>query len=210
MFTGLIEYSGVVASVEQSADGAIIAFETPLAATLKPGDSVAVNGVCLTAKQPSASGFSADVMNETLSRTALGTLAPGDQVNLERPLAIGDRLDGHIVQGHVDAVGKVADVREAGFARIMRVVLPSGLARYVVAQGSITIDGVSLTVSAVNGDWLEVSLIPETRERTNLGEKATGDPVNLEVDVLAKYVERQISHRSCPPNDPPPNEPTNG
>lgn len=201
MFTGLIEHSGVVASVEQSTGGAVIAIETPLAATLEPGDSVAVNGVCLTATRPTGTIFSADVMNESLARTALGALAPGDQVNLELPLAVGDRLGGHIVQGHVDGVGEVSRLREAGFARVMRVTLPGGTARYVVERGSITIDGVSLTVSATGVDWLEVSLIPETRERTTLGEKAPGDPVNLEVDVLAKYVERLMDYRSGPPNE---------
>lgn len=201
MFTGLIEHSGVVASIEQSADGAVIAIETPFAATLGHGDSVAVNGVCLTATQPDGTSFSADVMNETLARTALGELAPGDGVNLELPLAVGDRLDGHIVQGHVDGVGEVAETREAGFSRAMRVTLPSGLARYVVEKGSITIDGVSLTVSATGDDWLEVSLIPETRERTTLGKMAPGDHVNLEVDVLAKYVERLMDYRSDPPTE---------
>ncbi len=190
MFTGLIENLGRVRAREQSDDGAVLEIETGLAAELAEGDSVAVNGVCLTARSAGDGVFSADVMNESLSRTSLGGLAAGDAVNLELPLAVGDRLGGHIVQGHVDGTGEVANAEPAGFSRVLRVGLPTGLARYVVEKGSVAVDGVSLTVSAVGDEWLEVSLIPETLERTTLGSIAPGRRVNIEVDVLAKYVER--------------------
>lgn len=196
MFTGLIEHSGTIAEVDQNAEGAVIEIATDLASTLKLGDSVAVNGVCLTATRLSDSSFSADVMNESLARTALGALGSGDPVNLELPLAVGDRLDGHIVQGHVDGVGEIIQSTEAGFSRVLRVRLPGALSKYVVEKGSITIDGVSLTVSAVGDDWLEVSLIPETLERTTLGTLQTGSHVNLEADILAKHVERLLHHPS--------------
>lgn len=192
MFTGLIESLGRVGGVERTSDGAVLTIETDFAAQLKQGDSVAVNGVCLTVRDPSATAFTADAMTETLERSSLGGLNTGDPVNLERPLTVGDRLDGHIVQGHVDGTGTVAAVTEAGFSRVLRVALPADLSRYVVQKGSITIDGVSLTVSGVADDWLEVSLIPETLERTNLGSVALGQRVNLEVDVLAKYVEKMM------------------
>lgn len=190
MFTGLIENLGSVRTREQTADGAVLVIESPFADGLGQGDSVAVNGVCLTARDPGEGAFRADVMNESLERSSLGQLQPGDAVNLELPLAVGDRLDGHIVQGHVDGTGEVASFEAAGFARVLRVALPGDIARYVVEKGSIAIDGVSLTVSGVGDDWLEVSLIPETLERTTLGSLAPGRRVNLEVDVLAKYVER--------------------
>lgn len=194
VFTGLIEHSGEVVAVDAAADGARIEIATDLAPALKLGDSVAVNGACLTAATLSEQSFIADVMNESLSRTALGALKPGDRVNLERPLAVGDRLDGHIVQGHVDGVGELAAQQDDGFSRVLRFALPDGLARYVVEKGSITIDGVSLTVSAVGKDFLEVSLIPETLERTTLGALQIGDRVNLEADILAKHVERLLQH----------------
>ncbi len=194
MFTGLIEHSGRVTDVNQNDDGAVIEIATDLAPQLKLGDSVAVNGVCLTATGLTGESFSADVMNESLARTALGALGSDDQVNLELPLAVGDRLDGHIVQGHVDGVGEVVQTTDEGFSRVVRVQVPAGLSRYVVEKGSITIDGVSLTVSAVGDDWLEVSLIPETLERTTLGTLQTGARVNLEADILAKHVERLLHH----------------
>lgn len=190
MFTGLIEHLGRVRERDDSAGGAVLTIESELAARLSEGDSVAVNGVCLTAREPADGAFRADVMNESLERSSLGALAGGDSVNLELPLAVGDRLDGHIVQGHVDAAAEVAAVTPDGFAQLLRVALPGELARYVVEKGSIAIDGVSLTVSGVGDDWLEVSLIPETLERTTLGSLSPGRQVNLEVDVLAKYVER--------------------
>ncbi len=194
MFTGLVENVGRVRSVERTDDGAAISIETALAAELAPGDSIAVNGVCLTARDPGEGAFSADAMNETLARTSLGALTKGDDVNLELPLAVGDRLGGHIVQGHVDGTGEVLAFEPAGFARVLRVALPDGLGRYVVEKGSVAIDGVSLTVSAVGDGWLAVSLIPETLERTTLGRAEPGRQVNLEVDVLAKYVERLVQH----------------
>lgn len=200
MFTGLIEHAGSVTSIDRTEAGAVIAIKTQLAPEIGPGDSIAVNGVCLTATRLTPDSFAADVMNESLDRTSLGALQPGSTVNLELPLAIGDRLDGHIVQGHIDGVGAVAATRDDGFSRVLRVTLPDGLARYVVEKGSIAIDGVSLTVSAVGDDWLEVSLIPETIERTTLGSLTTGDRVNLEVDILAKHVERLL--RPIPTPEP--------
>jgi riboflavin synthase len=186
MFTGLVADKGTVRSLR---DGRL-EVETALAGELAAGDSVAVNGVCLTAVTPSASSFAADVMPETLRRSSLGPLAAGSEVNLELPLRAGDRLGGHVVQGHVDAVGTVAGVREEGFSRVVRIAAEADLLRYVVEKGSIAVDGVSLTVSAVDGDAFEVSLIPETLERTTLGQAESGTTVNLEVDVLAKYVEK--------------------
>ena len=196
MFTGLIEHHGTVSKLDQSEKGATLEITTDLAPQLGLGDSVAVNGVCLTATALTDTSFSADVMNESLQRTALGALKADAGVNLELPLAVGDRLDGHIVQGHVDGVGEVASANDDGFSRTVRVTLPGGLARYVVEKGSITIDGVSLTVSAVGDDWLEVSLIPETLERTTLGGLQAGSKVNLEADILAKHVERLLTHPS--------------
>lgn len=196
MFTGLIEASGRVKAVDKDAAGARIQIACELASEIELGDSVAVNGVCLTATRVDGEGFSADVMNESLDRTALGELTEGRRVNLELPLAVGDRLDGHIVQGHVDAVGTVEKTEDAGFSRVVRVTTPDDLARYVVEKGSITIDGVSLTVSDVGDDWLEVSLIPETLQRTTLGDLREGSRVNLEADILAKHVERLLHHPS--------------
>lgn len=193
MFTGLVQGLGQVEKVEATDDGARLAIATPLAAELREGDSIAVNGVCLTAVAPLDRLFAADVMNETLRRSSLGALEPGSRVNLELPLRPHDRLGGHVVQGHVDGMGTVADVREDGFARVVRIAAPAELLRYVVAKGSIAIDGVSLTVAEVDEASLAVSLIPETLERTNLGSAVSGRPVNLEVDVLAKYVEKLVS-----------------
>jgi riboflavin synthase len=193
MFTGLVEATGTVAAVETLDAGSRLSVATPLAAELADGDSIAVNGVCLTARGATADSFSADVMAETLRRSSLGPLAAGDAVNLELALRAGARLGGHVVQGHVDGVGTVAATRDEGFARIVRVDAPASLLRYVVEKGSIAIDGVSLTVAAVDDDALEVSLIPETLERTTLGALAPGRTVNLEVDVLAKYVEKLVN-----------------
>lgn len=193
MFTGLIEHSGTVTAIDRGEAGAVIAIKTELAPSLGPGDSVAVNGVCLTATNLTPDSFSADVMNETLDRTSLSDLSAGAKVNLELPLAVGDRLDGHIVQGHVDGVGTVASVEDDGFARRIRVELPPELLRYVVDKGSITLSGVSLTAAELGESWAEVSLIPETLERTNLGDVAPGDRINVECDVVAKYVERLVA-----------------
>jgi riboflavin synthase len=199
MFTGLVAGTGVVESLERGADGVRLRVRAELAGELARGDSIAVNGVCLTAVDPDDQGFSADVMEETLRRSSLGPLAEGDEVNLELPLRAGDRLGGHMVQGHVDGTGSVEAVSEDGFARVVRIGAPSRLLRYVVEKGSIAVDGVSLTVSGVDGDGFEVSLIPETLERTTLGAAAPGRVVNLEVDVLAKYVEKQIRAHPAEP-----------
>ena len=190
MFTGLVAGTGTVDSLERDGDGMRLRVRSELAGELSAGDSIAVNGVCLTAVEPDAAGFSADVMSETLRRSSLGPLTSGDAVNLELPLRAGDRLGGHVVQGHVDGVGTVDSVRDEGFSRVVRVSAPAEALRYVVEKGSIAVDGVSLTVSAVDGEAFEVSLIPETLERTTLGEAEPGRMLNLEVDVLAKYVEK--------------------
>ena len=190
MFTGLVVGTGRVAAVDRSESGARIAIETPLVAELQTGDSIAVNGVCLSATSLHNGTFLADAMNETLSRTSLGGLAPGAEVNLELPLRAGDRLGGHMVQGHVDGLGRIERITEDGFARRVRVEAPADLLRYVIEKGSIAVDGVSLTVTDVDSRSFTVSLIPDTLQRTNLGRAAVGDRVNLEVDVLAKYVEK--------------------
>jgi riboflavin synthase len=190
VFTGLVAGTGTVESLERDGGGVRLRVRSELAGELGPGDSVAVNGVCLTAVAPDPEGFSADVMEETLRRSSLGPLATGDAVNLELPLRAGDRLGGHIVQGHVDGTGAIDSVREEGLSRVVRIAAPADLLRYVVEKGSIAVEGVSLTVSAVDEEAFEVSLIPETLERTTLGAAAPGRTVNLEVDVLAKYVEK--------------------
>jgi riboflavin synthase len=194
VFTGLVETTGTIVAIDRDEDGARLSVTAPLAAELADGDSVAVDGVCLTARAVERGSFAADVMRETLDRSSLGLLGEGDAVNLELPLRASDRLGGHVVQGHVDGVGEVESVGAQGFARLVRVAAPADLLRYVVEKGSIAVDGVSLTVSAVDADAFEVSLVPETLERTTLGAAAPGRRVNLEVDVLAKYVEKLMSH----------------
>jgi riboflavin synthase len=193
MFTGLVQDLGTVTAVDTTADGVRLAVRTGLAGELTLGDSVAVNGVCLTATSVTDEHFSADVMHETLRRSSLAEVAGGTQVNLELSLRASDRLGGHIVQGHVDGVGTVRDVTEDGFARVVTIAAPPELLRYVVEKGSIAVDGISLTVAGVGEDWFSISLIPETLERTNLGAAQAGQPVNLEVDVLAKYVEKLVA-----------------
>ena len=193
MFTGLVQDLGTVVAVDATADGVRLAVRSPLAGELSLGDSVAVNGVCLTATRVDGDEFATDVMNETLRRSALAEIASGASVNLELPLRASDRLGGHVVQGHVDGVGGIWDIREDGFSRVVTIGASPELLRYVVEKGSIAVDGVSLTVSALGEDWFAVSLIPETIERTSLGAAERGRPVNLEVDVLAKYVERLIA-----------------
>ena len=190
MFTGLVQRVGAVAGVERSDAGARITIETPLVAELSAGDSIAINGVCLTAVELNGGSFAAEAMNETLARSSLGDLAPDSEVNLELPLRATDRLGGHVVQGHVDGVGTIEQASEDGFARRIRVEAPADVLRYVVEKGSVAVDGVSLTVTGVDERSFTVSLIPETLQRTNLGEAVAGRRVNLEVDVLAKYVER--------------------
>ena len=189
MFTGLVADTGTIRAIH---DGRL-EVETALGAHLAEGDSVAVNGVCLTAVEPHTDGFAADVMPETLRRSSLGPLGPGAKVNLELPLRAGDRMGGHVVQGHVDGTGEVSEVREEGNSRVVRISAAPDLMRYVVEKGSIAVNGVSLTVVAVGEDWFSVSLIPETLERTTLGNAAPGAPVNLEVDVVAKYVEKLVA-----------------
>jgi riboflavin synthase len=192
VFTGLVETTGSIDSVEPDGQGARLRVSTSLAGELSEGDSVAVNGVCLTATRVEGGAFSADVMAETLRRSSLGPLQPGHEVNVELPLRAGDRMGGHVVQGHVDGVGTVESVAEQGFARSVRIAASPDLLRYVVEKGSIAIDGVSLTVAEIDDDGFSVSLIPETLERTTLGAVSPGRGVNLEVDVLAKYVEKLV------------------
>jgi riboflavin synthase len=193
MFTGIIEELGRVEAIETSGEGARLRISARLASDLGEGDSVAVNGACLTATSAGNGTFEADVMNQTLSLTTLGALEAGSPVNLELPLRPTDRLGGHAVQGHVDGTGDVVDVFDDGFAKRLRIELPEELRQYVVERGSVAIEGVSLTVSALTDAGLEVSLIPETLERTTLGSVEPGDRLNIECDVLARYVQRQMS-----------------
>jgi riboflavin synthase len=195
LFTGLVQGVGRVGAIDRSDAGARVVIETPLVSELNPGDSIAVNGVCLSAAALENGSFAADAMNETLNRTSLGDLAPGAEVNLELPLRAGDRMGGHVVQGHVDGVGRVVSVAEDGFARRIEIEAPDQVLRYVIEKGSIAVDGVSLTVAAVLSRTFTVSLIPETLQRTNLGRAQPGDRVNLEADVLAKYVEKLMGVR---------------
>jgi riboflavin synthase len=210
LFTGIVEDLGEVEAVEHLGDFARIHVRsTVVAQDASPGDSICVNGVCLTvtelitarrapagtAPQPSSPaplGFAADVMGETLARSSLKSVAPGTKVNLERSVRLADRLGGHLVQGHVDGTATIVRRDPQEQWEVVRISLPADLSRYVVHKGSITVDGVSLTVSAVEGNWFEVSLIPETLKRTTLGVKQPGAEVNLEVDVIAKYVEKLV------------------
>jgi riboflavin synthase len=192
VFTGLVQDKATVASIEPGGGGVRLTVETAVQ-PIERGDSVSINGVCLTAVEAGDGRFTADVMEETLRRSSLGALGEGDRVNVEPALQASARLGGHIVQGHVDGLGRVAEAREEGFARVVRIDAPGDLLRYVVEKGSIAVDGVSLTVSAVDGEAFEVSLIPETLERTTLGETGPGREVNLEVDVVAKYVEKLVA-----------------
>lgn len=205
MFTGIVEELGEVVALEEFGDAARLTVRGPLVtAGATAGDSIAINGVCLTVTDASDGTFSADVMGETLSRSGLGALGAGSAVNLERPLRLDGRLGGHIVQGHVDGTGTILERRPGEHWDVLRIAVPPPLARYVVEKGSIAVDGVSLTVSALargsshsvsspgEPDWIEVSLIPETLARTTLGRKQPGETVNLEVDMIAKYVERLL------------------
>jgi len=199
MFTGIVEELGELRSVSRQGDSAVLRIRGPLVSEdLAPGDSVAVNGVCLTVVDRADGGFTADVMGETLARTALGDLGPGSPVNLERALRSDGRFGGHVVQGHVDGTTTVLDRSPAERWEVVTLALPPELARYVVHKGSVTLDGVSLTVSAVLEDAFQVSLIPTTLERTTLGRRAPGERVNVEVDVLAKYVERLLVTGAVP------------
>ncbi|HUL25486.1 MAG TPA: riboflavin synthase [Streptosporangiaceae bacterium] len=202
MYTGIVEERGEVVAVDRHAGAATITVRGPrVTADAGHGDSIAVNGVCLTVTAISGPTFTADVMAETLRRSALGALAPGSPVNLERPLRLGGRLGGHMVQGHVDAVAAIVSRSPAQHWDVVRIAIPPGMARYVVEKGSVAVDGVSLTVSAVGGGqhgeppWFEVSLIPATLAGTTLGAAQPGSEVNLEVDVIGKYVERLLAGR---------------
>jgi len=202
VFTGIIRELGRVDSIDTGEDGARIRISAELSSELDDGDSVAVNGACLTATATENGAFEADVMKQTLSLTTLGELSPESTVNLELPLRATDRIGGHVVQGHVDGTAMIAEVAEEGFAKRLRLELPDELLPYVVDRGSITIEGVSLTVASLTESGLEVSLIPETLERTTLGRTGPGDRVNVECDVLARYVRRQLSRGSgVPPLD---------
>jgi riboflavin synthase len=193
MFTGIVRELGEVESVDRSEDGARLRIRAALAGELAEGDSVSVNGACLTATSVENGSFEADVMHQTLSLTTLGDLEPSSPVNLELAVRPTDRLGGHVVQGHVDGTGTVAEVADDGFAKRLRVELPGELLPYVVERGSIAIEGVSLTVAELADPVVEVSLIPETLERTTLGRVQAGDRLNVECDVLARYVRRQLS-----------------
>jgi riboflavin synthase len=193
VFTGLIEDVGTVEAVEKTSEGARLRISSPLGGELSLGDSIAVNGCCLTATAVEGGSFEIEAMNQTLAVTALDAVEQEGRVNLELAMKAGDRLGGHIVQGHVDGIGTVASVEDDGFARRVRVDLPAQLLRYVVDKGSITLSGVSLTVAELGETWAEVSLIPETLEQTNLGEVQAGSRLNVECDIVAKYVERLVA-----------------
>jgi riboflavin synthase len=193
MFTGLIQDIGRIETLDSGTDGARLRIATSLGPEIALGDSIAVNGVCLTATAADATGFETEAMNQTLEVTALGGVDQGARVNLELAMQASDRLGGHIVQGHVDGVGTVESVTEDGFARRVRVALGPDLLRYAVDKGSITLSGVSLTIAELGEGWVEVSLIPETLERTNFGELTPGNNLNVECDIVAKYVERLLA-----------------
>jgi riboflavin synthase len=196
MFTGLIGDLGSVVAVERNGAGNTLEIRTSLASELGQGDSIAVNGVCLTATDIDDRGFRAEAMTETLRRSTLEELTEGSTVNLELPLRAGERLGGHIVQGHVDGTGTVRAIREEGFARVLEIETDASLERYLVEKGSVALDGVSLTVSALLEHGFAVSLIPETLKRTNLGGIGEGAQLNIEVDILAKQVERLMEARA--------------
>jgi riboflavin synthase len=198
MFTGIVEELGeVVYLTDAGGDSAVLAVRGPLVSgDARHGDSISVNGVCLTVIDNTDGVFTADVMGESLRRSSLGALRPGSHVNLERAATVGGRLGGHLVQGHVDGVGRILAREPADEWEVLRFSLPPELAKYVVEKGSITVDGVSLTVMAVTADTFDVGLIPTTLKLTVLGTKSIGDPVNLEVDVIAKYVEKMLGARN--------------
>lgn len=199
MFTGIVEELGTVVALDTAADSARLTISGPLVTSdAEHGASIAVNGVCLTVVTHGEGQFTVDVMAETLRRSSLGALRPGDRVNLERAMAASSRFGGHVVQGHVDGTGTITARTPGERWEVVEVSLPAELTPYVVEKGSITVDGVSLTVVDVTDDAFTVSLIPTTLELTTLGTKGVGDPVNLEVDVLAKYVERLLATRFAP------------
>jgi riboflavin synthase len=197
MFTGIVEELGEVVAVVELDQAARLTIRGPIVvADARSGDSIAVNGVCLTVVDHDGVTFTAEVMAETLHRSSLGALRAGSPVNLERPLTLSARLGGHLVQGHVDGTGQILGRSPAQHWDVVTVALPQELARYVVSKGSITVDGVSLTVVEIGPGWFRVSLIPTTLAATTLGSKGPGDPVNLEVDIVAKYVEKLMGGRS--------------
>lgn len=194
MFTGIIEEIGKVRSLRRQAEGAVLEIEARVTgAGLKPGDSIAVNGACVTVTEGAGNSFSCDLSPETLQRTTLGEARRGTAVNLERPLALGSRLGGHFVQGHVDGIGKLVSRSPGGDGLLVTVEYPAELERYLVHKGSVAVDGISLTIAALKGTAFTVAVIPFTLRTTNLGSLRTGSPVNLEVDILGKYVERFFS-----------------
>jgi riboflavin synthase len=196
MFTGIVETTGVVTSVDDVDGGRHLQIEAPdIASTMSVGDSVAVQGACLTATAITERGFSLDLVSETLRRTSLGAITAGARVNLERAMPASGRFDGHIVQGHVDGVGTVRAISREGEGSRLSIAVGDGLMRYIVEKGSITIDGVSLTVAQVDATGFEIALIPHTLAVTTLGALEVSSPVNLEVDILAKYVERLMEKR---------------
>ena len=202
MFTGIIEELGEVVRLEPGEDSARLTVRGPrVTSDAVHGASIAVNGVCVTVVEHDDTTFTVDVMAETLARTSLGVLGAGDPVNLERAMTASGRFGGHVVQGHVDGTATVTDRTPGDRWEVVRLTMPGDLARYVVEKGSVTVDGVSLTVAAVGDDWFTVSLIPTTLELTTLGHKAVGAPVNLEVDVIAKYVERLLTTTATTTND---------
>jgi riboflavin synthase len=197
MFTGIIEELGHVSAIEPQGDAMRLTIEGPLVVSdVKRGDSIAVSGTCLTAIEFDKHSFTADVMQETLNKTALGSLKVGDVVNLERAMTAATRFGGHVVQGHVDGVGEIINREKSEHWEWLRVRIPVELMKYIVLKGSITIDGVSLTVNEVGDDHIGLSLIPETLALTTLGRKHAGDKVNVEADVMAKHIERLLEARS--------------
>jgi riboflavin synthase len=196
VFTGLVADLGTLEEIESGDEGARLSISSALAGEIEAGDSVSVNGVCLTATALDGSRFSVEAMNETLQRSSLGSARAGDPVNLELAVRADSRLGGHIVQGHVDGVGTVSGSREDGIARVVTVEADPALLRYVVEKGSVALDGVSLTVARVDEHSFDVWLIPETLERTNLSQAAPGTPLNVEVDIVAKYVEKLVGSTS--------------
>ncbi|MEU1018210.1 riboflavin synthase [Streptomyces sp. NPDC005900] len=200
MFTGIVEELGEITAVENLPDASRFRLRGPVVTEgARHGDSIAVNGVCLTVVEHEGDEFTADVMAETLKRSSLGALTVGSRVNLERPTSVGARLGGHIVQGHVDGTGEILAREPSENWEIVTISLPAGLSRYVVEKGSVTVDGVSLTVVDAGPDFFTVSLIPTTLALTTLGIKQPGDPVNVEVDIIAKYVERLLGDRAHAP-----------
>ncbi len=196
MFSGMVVALGEIARLQRTAGGAMLHIRCTFPGeNLTDGESIAVNGACLTVATPVDGGFIADLSTETLRRTTLGNLSVRAKVNLERALRLGDRLGGHLVLGHVDATARILELRREGGFLVMRVELPGSLAQEVAEKGSVAVDGVSLTVAAVHSGWFEVALIPTTLSSTTLGERRVGDRVNLETDVLAKYVRRALGHR---------------